>query len=338
MVLVIVGSAYHKNTNAKAERAHGAIGDTLRADANGRKDDWDKQLTLAELAINGAASTLGGEADTTPFFIDRGAHPRLVLSAPHAESSSPITPRRSRRANMRSGRARSKRRRESCWRRRRRPARRSSTRVGSTRCSRWATACYSDAPDPVTKELLDEADIGKLRQRWDGPFTVSACPSPNAYTLELPRKMRCSPTVNVDRLKPLSSALTSRPLPARSLTRGRWANTMWTCSRPPEGAGGYRIPCPLGGPRRLAGRCLAVGGGAGQLQRPGGRVRCRPSGAGAGAGTRARSFISGPGGSRWCASAARCRAGTSCGLAGGWHRRGPVRPGASRPAGAVPLA
>ena len=53
-----------------------------------------------------------------------------------------------------------------------------------------------------TKELLDAADIGKLRPRWDGPFTVAACPSPNSYTLALPRKMRCSPTVNVDLLKP----------------------------------------------------------------------------------------------------------------------------------------
>jgi hypothetical protein len=45
---------------------------------------------------------------------------------------------------------------------------------------------------------------GKLRPRWKGPFTVTACPSPNAYTLALPRRMRCSPTVNrdVDRLKP----------------------------------------------------------------------------------------------------------------------------------------
>ncbi len=52
------------------------------------------------------------------------------------------------------------------------------------------------------KGLLDAADIGMLRPRWDGPFRVTACPSPNAYTLALPRKMRCSPTVNVDRLKP----------------------------------------------------------------------------------------------------------------------------------------
>ena len=52
---LIVGSAYHKNTNAKVERANGVIGDTLRAYANARKDDWDKQLPLAEFAINNAA-------------------------------------------------------------------------------------------------------------------------------------------------------------------------------------------------------------------------------------------------------------------------------------------
>ena len=64
-----------------------------------------------------------------------------------------------------------------------------------------------------TKELLDAADIGKLRPRWDGPFTVTACPSPYAFTLALPRKMRCSPTVNVDRLKPFFARAGTPPVP-----------------------------------------------------------------------------------------------------------------------------
>ena len=64
-----------------------------------------------------------------------------------------------------------------------------------------------------TKELLDAADIGKLRPRWDGPFTVTACPSPNAYILALPRKIRCSPTVNVDRLKPFHERAGASPAP-----------------------------------------------------------------------------------------------------------------------------
>jgi hypothetical protein len=38
---LIIGSVYHKNTNTKVERANCVISDTLRAYANGRKDDWD---------------------------------------------------------------------------------------------------------------------------------------------------------------------------------------------------------------------------------------------------------------------------------------------------------
>ena len=75
-------------------------------------------------------------------------------------------------------------------------------------------------PDPrpgtallLTKELLDAADIGKSRPRWDGPFIVTACPSPNAYTLALPRKMRGSLTVNVDRLKPFVTRAGTSPAP-----------------------------------------------------------------------------------------------------------------------------
>ena len=36
---LIVGSAYHKNTNAKTGRVKSVLGDTLRAFANGRKDE-----------------------------------------------------------------------------------------------------------------------------------------------------------------------------------------------------------------------------------------------------------------------------------------------------------
>ncbi len=87
---LIVGSAYHKNTNAKVERANGVIGDTLRAFANGRKDDWDRRLPFAVFAINNAASTLGD--GLTPFFIDRGAHPRLPLPAPPTDGDPGETP------------------------------------------------------------------------------------------------------------------------------------------------------------------------------------------------------------------------------------------------------
>ena len=107
---------------------------------------------------------------------------------------------------MRDGCARSKPRSGSCLWRPRRRVRRNSTPDESTRCK------IGDRVLLRTKELLDAADIGKLRPRWDGPFTVTASPSPNAYTLALPRKMRCSPTVNVDRLRPFFERANA-PLP-----------------------------------------------------------------------------------------------------------------------------
>ena len=137
---LIVGLAYHKNTNAKLERANGVIGDrdTLHAYAKGRKDDWDDHLALAVLAINNVTSTLGG--DLTPFFIDRGAHPRLPLSLPRDDRTgfAPLsrrrstTPQRTRaietavRELLAAAQAERKAKLDA---------------AGSTRCSRWATAC-----------------------------------------------------------------------------------------------------------------------------------------------------------------------------------------------------
>jgi hypothetical protein len=64
-----------------------------------------------------------------------------------------------------------------------------------------------------TKELLDAADIGRLSPRLDGPFPVTACPSPNAYNLALPCRMRCSPTVNVDQLNSFVERAGAAPAP-----------------------------------------------------------------------------------------------------------------------------
>ena len=42
---------------------------------------------------------------------------------------------------------------------------------------------------------------------------MTACPSPNGYTLSLSSKMRCSPTVKVDRLKPFFARTGAPPPP-----------------------------------------------------------------------------------------------------------------------------
>ena len=186
---LLVGSAYHKNTNARAERVNGVLGDTLRAFANGRKDDWDVWLPYAVFAINNAASTLGG--GLTPFFIDRGQHPRLPLSLPdlRAAGESPAAYGARMKALEQEVQA----------------LLHAAQQDRKTTLDRGRVDTTFQVGDQVllrTSELLDAAEIGKLRPRWEGPFRVIALAGPNAYTLALPRRFRCSPTVNVDRLKP----------------------------------------------------------------------------------------------------------------------------------------
>ncbi len=124
---LIVGSAYHKNTNAKVERANGVVSDTLRAFANSRKDDWDDHLPLTVFAINNASAQL------TPFLVDRGVHPRPPLSPPCDDLAAGESPThyaqqiRATELTVRKLLAAAQPRRQS--------GRQSSTRAGSTPCS-----------------------------------------------------------------------------------------------------------------------------------------------------------------------------------------------------------
>ena len=186
---LIIGSAYHKNTTAKVERVNGVLGDTLRAFANGRKDDWDVWLQYAVFAINNAASTLGG--DLSPFFIDRGQHPRLPLSLPdlRAASESPVAY---------AARMKALEQEVAALLHAAQQERKAALDPGRV-------DTVFQVGDQVllrTRELLDAAEVGKLRPRWEGPFPVAALAGPNTYTLALPKRFKCSPTVNVDRLKP----------------------------------------------------------------------------------------------------------------------------------------
>jgi hypothetical protein len=185
---LIVGSAYHKNTNAKVERANGVLGDVLRSFANPRKDDWDLHLPFAVFAINNSVSTLGGHL--TPLFIDRGAHPRLPLTSTGTPATETLEHYVARMAAL---------------------EKEVQELLAAAQAERKAVmdkarvATVFRAGDKVwlrTEELLDAAEIGKLKDRWVGPFEVLGSPSPNAYRLALPKRMKCSPVINVDRLKP----------------------------------------------------------------------------------------------------------------------------------------
>ena len=62
------------------ERINGVIADVLRSFANERGDDWPARVPLVEFAIHDSASPLG--SGYTPFYADRGQHPRRPLTPP----------------------------------------------------------------------------------------------------------------------------------------------------------------------------------------------------------------------------------------------------------------
>ena len=186
---LIVGTAYHKNTGSRVERANGVLGDTLRALANSRRDDWDKWVLHACFAINNAPSSLGGHL--SPFFIDRGAHPRLPLSLPNLSEAQETPEAYSRRVKLLEEEVRRLLHAAQAERK----AKLDPGRVD-------VKFAPGDLVLVRSKELLDAADIGKLRDRWEGPFKVIKEAAPNAYLLKVAKRFRFDPTVNVDRLRP----------------------------------------------------------------------------------------------------------------------------------------
>ena len=86
---LIFGSPHHHNTNARTERVNGVIADVLRSFVSERQDNWPSLIPLVEFAINDSASPLG--MGYTPFFADRGQHPRRPMSAPADPALPPAT-------------------------------------------------------------------------------------------------------------------------------------------------------------------------------------------------------------------------------------------------------
>ncbi len=52
-----------------------------------------------------------------------------------------------------------------------------------------------------TNELLNAAEIGKLRLRREGPFRITAPADPHTYVRAVPMRFKCSRTVNVECLR-----------------------------------------------------------------------------------------------------------------------------------------
>jgi len=188
---LIFGSPHHHNTTSKVERVNGVIADVLRSFAGERADDWPALVPLVEFALNDSASPLG--SGYTPFYADRGQHPRRPLTP--AAGPDPAAPVGSGEAAAHlMGRVTAEVRALLQERQDRRKAELDATR----RDVQFA---------PGDEVLLDTEHTplpsrSLLSPRWMGPFKVLARPAPNTYRLDIPATWRVFPEFNVERLRP----------------------------------------------------------------------------------------------------------------------------------------
>ena len=166
-----------------------------------------------EFAINDSSSPLG--SGYTPFYADRGQHPRRPLTPP-----APPDPAGAGGAGAAAADLMARLTAEVRALLQERQAQRKAALDAHRRDVRFA------AGDEV---LLDTEHTplpsrSLLSPRWMGPFKVLACPAPNTYRLDIPASWRVCPEFNVERLRPYlrrSAAAADDPVVPPAAVAGR---------------------------------------------------------------------------------------------------------------------
>ena len=192
------------------------IADVLRSFVSERQDNWPSLIPLVEFAINDSASPLG--MGYTPFFADRGQHPRRPLSAPADTSLPPATDGVvvARLMDHVTGEVRALLHESQALRKARMDPHRKDVQFS-----------------PGDEVLLDTAHTplpsrDRLSPRWMGPFRVLAKTAPNTYRLAVPPAWRAFDEFNVERLRRYVRrrsiwAATRRSHPRRSGLTALWS-------------------------------------------------------------------------------------------------------------------
>ena len=77
-------SRYHPEGDGQTERTNQTLEQFLRIYCNYQQDNWSKLLPLAEFAYNNAPNATTG---VSPFFANKGHHPRLSIHPEHDMAS-----------------------------------------------------------------------------------------------------------------------------------------------------------------------------------------------------------------------------------------------------------
>ena len=238
-----MSTAYHPETDGQTERTHRTIEQILRAYVDPRHDDWAVWLPLAEFAYN---SSVNASTSMSPFEANYGYQPSTPVSVctqtvqqhlwkdPHCSGLPPGAADASAEGFVRhlldihrfvqQQAVSAKEYQRAHANRLRRDV---QFKVGSRV---WlSTSDLHSASQPSKK----------FRDRWLGPFEVTAVVSPVAYRLQLPSSMQIHPVIHVSRLREdhTDDAFSQRPRPVRPPTVAPpavWVPTPGNLARPYE--------------------------------------------------------------------------------------------------------
>ena len=196
-------TAYHPTTDGQTERTNRTLEQILRAYVHPLQDDWPNHLSLAEFAYNNAVQS---STTVSPFVANYGFGPRVpadvaVNLPPSADLDLPTrisAVHQLVKAQLELAQAR--------------------MRAFADRSRRPLELCVGDLVKLSTANLkLAGQPSRKLKDRFIGPFRVSAVVSPVAYKLDLPATMKVHPVFHVSLLLPwhTDSVHPGRPLPQR---------------------------------------------------------------------------------------------------------------------------
>ena len=179
---VSLSTAYHPETDGQTEIANAYLEQYLRQYVDFAQDDWEEWLPMAEFAANNAVSSSTG---VTPFFANKGFHPRMSFGPPR-----PLSPRTSKliRDNHNLGTSFADKMQQIVDLLR--------TNLNAARASQELHANATRTPAPAYRVgdqvFLDKRNIStarpmvKLDHKYLGPYIVRKVLGSHTYQLQLP--------------------------------------------------------------------------------------------------------------------------------------------------------
>lgn len=172
-----LSTAYHPQTDGQTERTNQTLEQYLRIFVNYDQDDWEEWLPLAEFVYNNTPSDATG---ISPFFANKGFHPKLTLSLKNVPSHNAhlkVQDMKSLNQFLKDQISKANQSYEMATNKHRRTENKNEWKEG--------TKVWLNAKNILTKRPMKKLDYKK----W-GPFKILQKISSHAYKLDLPKTMR----------------------------------------------------------------------------------------------------------------------------------------------------